>query len=195
MRVISILLASIICSACATTVELSSALQPPRPEAARSSEAAAVVCSPELLAHVERARMYKFELGEPLCSALVRSVEASYRSAERNDKPTKGQYSRVVHFYLQDSALDVKRLPNGSVRVAYSVGVAVETCGRDLKPETRKLVRGDAVITRRDAKAAELVKETAEAALVQVAGNASQLLVGEVDGPRLREDVPAAAEH
>lgn len=184
MRRLVLLVAVLLGAGCAKTVELGYSVEPPQVPA-KSSEAAGVVCSPELLAHVERARMHKFALGEPLCSALLKSVESTYRSAERNGKPHKGQYGRVIRFYLQDSALDVRRLPNGSIRVVYNVGVAVETCGRDLEPETRKLVTGSAIVSRRDVKAAELVKEAAEAALQQVADNAAELLVAGIEGPRL----------
>lgn len=181
-------------SACVQTVELSSAIEPARTDAGKSSEAAGVVCTPGLLGYRERARSYAFELGEPLCSALVKSVERTYRSAKRTDAPYKGQFGRVIQFYLQSSALDVRRQPDGSVRVAYSLGVAVETCGRDLQPSARKLVTGNAVVTRRDTRTAEVVKEAAEAALQQVADNTSRLLVTGIDGPRIHDSVPAAPE-
>ena len=115
-----VVLAVLVCTACVQTVELSSAIEPARTGAARSTEAAGVVCAPGLLAYRERARYYAFELGEPLCGALTKSVERTYRSAQRADKPYKGQYGRVIQFYLHSSSLDVRPLPDGSVRVAYS---------------------------------------------------------------------------
>jgi len=127
-----ITLAVLVGSACVKTVELSPGIGPTPTSAGRSSEAAGVVCAPGLLAYVERADFHKFALGEPLCSALTRSVERSYRSAQRTESPYKGQYGRVIRFYLHSSALDVRRLPDGSIRASYGVGVAVETCGRDL---------------------------------------------------------------
>jgi hypothetical protein len=193
-RTAFVILAVLACTACVQTVELSSAIEPARTGAGRSTEAAGVVCAPGLLAYRERARYYAFELGEPLCGALTKSVERTYRSAQRADKPYKGQYGRVIQFYLNSSSLDVRPLPDGSVRVAYSLGVAVETCGRDLQPSARKLVTGNAVVTRRDTRTAEVVKEAAEAALQQVADNTSRLLVAGIDGPRIRESVPAAPE-
>ena len=186
--------AVLLCTACDQTVELSSAIEPARTDTGKSTEAAGGVCSPGLLAYRERAHYYAFELGEPLCNTLVKSVEGTYRSAQRADKPYKGQYGRVIQFYLHSSSLDVRPLPDGSVRVAYSVGVAVESCGRDLQPKGRKLVTGNAVVTRRDTRTAEIVKEAAEAALQQLADNTSRLLVAGIDGPRIRESVPAAPE-
>lgn len=189
MRALALLAAVVVLTGCATTVQLSYAIAPAPAATARSSEAAGVVCSPELLAHVERAHFHRFELGEPLCSALAKSVEATYRSAQRVEKPFAGQYGRVIQFYLQDSALDVRRAPDGSMRVVYSIRVAVETRGRDLQPSTRKLVAGTAVVARRDTDTAELVKETAEAALQQIADNTTRLLVAGLDGPRLSGSV------
>jgi len=55
-------------------------------------------------------------------------------------------------------------------------------------------VTGNAVITRRDTGSGDIVKEAAEAALLQVADNTSRLLVAGIDGPRIREPVPAAPE-
>jgi hypothetical protein len=193
-RAAFIVLAAVVSSACVKTVELSPGVEPAPASAGRSSEAAGVVCAPGLLAYVERANFHKFALGEPLCGALTRSVERSYRSAQRTESPYKGQYGRVIRFYLNSSALDVRRLPDGSIRASYSVGVAVETCGRDLQPQARKLVTGNAVITRRDMGSGDIVKEAAEAALAQVADNTSRLLVAGIDGPRIREAVPAAPE-
>src|SRR5262245_19705233 len=87
-------------TACMRTVELRSTIEPAPAGVGRSSEAAGVVCTPGLLSYREKSGFYAFELGEPLCSALVRSVEASYRSAQRADKPYKGQFARVIQFYL-----------------------------------------------------------------------------------------------
>jgi len=192
MRALALLAAVVLLNGCATTVQLSYAIAPAQPGSAKSPEAAGVVCSPELLARVERARFHKFAVGEPLCGALAKSVEATYRSAQRVENPYKGQYGRVIQFYLQDSALDVRRTPDGSLRVVYSVRVAVETRGRDLRPNTRKLVSGMAVVARRDADTAELVKETAEAALLQLADNTARLLVADLDGPRVRGSASAS---
>jgi len=196
-RLAALLTGSISLTACVKTVELRSSIEPAPTGAGRSSESAGVVCTPGLLSYREKSGFYAFELGEPLCGALVRSVEASYRSAQRADKPYKGQYGRVIQFYLHRSALDVRRMPDGAVRVSYSVGVAVETCGgRDLQPRARKLVTGNAVITRKDASKAEVVKEAAEAAVQQVADDTLRLLVAGLDGPRIEapagEPVPAA---
>jgi len=190
MRAHGLLLAAMCLAACVRTVELSSAIEPARTGAGKSSEAAGVVCTPGLLGYREKSGFYAFELGEPLCGALVRSVAASYRSAQRADSPYKGQYGRVIQFYLHRTALDVRSLPDGSVRVSYSVGVAVESCGRDLQPRARKLVTGNAVITRRDTATADVVREAAEAAVQQVADDTTRLLVAGIDGPRI--ETPAA---
>jgi len=194
MRRIALLAAALLCTACVTTVELRSTIAPSDVPADKSSDAAAVVCAADLLAHVERAQGYEFALGEPLCSALQRSVESTYRSGERVAAPYKGQFARVVRFYLTSSSLGLRSLPDGSLRASYSVGVAVETCGRDLKPTIRKLVTGTGIVARSDATGSELVKEAAEAALQQVADNASHLLVAGLDGPRVRGSRSAPAE-
>jgi hypothetical protein len=185
MRWIALVATAALCTACVTAVELSPAIAPSASPPDRSSEAAAVVCAPDLLAHVERAQGYEVAVGEPLCSALQRSVEGTYRKAERVAAPYKGQFGRVVRFYLTSSALSVRRQPDGELRATYSVGVAVETCGRDLKPTTRKLVTGTGIVSR-DARGAALVKEAAEAALQQLADNMERLLVAGLDGPRVR---------
>src|SRR5262245_12839655 len=145
MRRLALLGVVLSLTACVKTVELRP-VEPKPTGAGRSSEAAGVVCAPGLLAYVERASFHKFALGEPLCAALTKSVERTYRSAARTDKPYKGQYGRVIQFYLHSSALDVRRMPDDSIRAIYSVGVAVESCGRDLEPEARKLVTGSAVV-------------------------------------------------
>ena len=194
MRGLSFAFAICVLTACVRTVELSSAIAPAPSGVGKSSEAAGVVCTPGLLSYREKSGFYAFELGEPLCGALVRSVEASYRSAQRADKPYKGQYGRVIQFYLHRSALDVRSMPDGAVRVSYSIGVAVESCGRDLQPRARKLVTGNAVITRRDTRTADVVKEAAEAAVQQVADDTTRLLVAGLDGPRVEDPVPAAPE-
>jgi len=193
-RVASIL-AVACCAACMTTVQLRP-LAPAAPGSPKSSEAAGVVCSPGLLAHVEHADFYAFDLGEPLCSTLTKCVEDSYRSARRVDKPIEGQFGRVIEFYLASSSLSVRRLPDGSTRVIYSVGVAVESLGRDLRPTTRKLVTGMGNVTRSDSRTEDVVREAAEAALQEVANGASSLLVAGLEGPRLHapqaEAVPAS---
>lgn len=194
MRARLLVFAVICLSACVKTVELRETIAPAASSAGRSSEAAGVVCEPGLLTYVERASFHKFALGEPLCSALTRSVEQAYRSAQRSEAPYKGQYSRVIRFYLHSSALDVRRMPDGAIRAAYNVGVAVETCGRDLAPQARKLVTGNAVVTRKDEGSGAIVEEAAEAALQQVADNTARLLSAGIDGPRVREAVPAAPE-
>ena len=188
---------SLTLAACVKTVELRSTIEPARTDAGKSSEAAGVVCTPGLLGYREKSGGFAFELGEPLCGALVRSVQASYRSAQRAEKPYKGEFGRVIQLYLHRSALDVRRMPDGAVRASYSVGVAVETCsGRDLQPRARKLVTGNAVITRKDTRAADVVKEAAEAAVQQVADDTLRLLVAGLDGPRIDgptgDPVPAA---
>jgi hypothetical protein len=196
MRRVASILAAGCCAACMTTVELRSTIAPAAPGSQKSSEAAGVVCSPGLLAHVEHAQFYAFELGEPLCSALTKSVESSYRSAQRVEQPVEGQFGRVIEFYLASSALSVRHLRDGSTRVIYSVGVAVESRGRDLRPKTRKLVTGMGDVTRNDSSTAEVVREAAEAALQEVANGTSSLLVAGLEGPRLHappgEAVPAS---
>lgn len=195
MRRIASILAAACCAACMTTVELRSTIVPAAAASQKSSEAAGVVCTPGLLSHVEHASFYAFELGEPLCSALTKSVLGSYRSAQRVEKPIEGQFGRVIEFYLASSSLSVKHLSNGSTRVVYSLGVAVESRGRDLRPKTRKLVTGIGNVTRSDSSTGDIVREAAEAALQEVADGTSRLLVAGLEGPRLHatpaDPVPA----
>jgi hypothetical protein len=189
MRSLPLFLAAICATACVQTVEVSRTIQPSRPLRDRSSERAGVVCSENLLAHVAREGGYKLELGEPLCAALFRSVEGSYRAAERTAKPPyKGEYSRVVRFDLQSSAIGIQRLRD-STRVTCSISVVVERFGRDLKRVSSQSVVGNGSVERSDATDV-LVKEAVEAALQQVTDNASSLLVAGLDGPR----VPAAPQ-
>jgi hypothetical protein len=165
------------------TVELSRAIQPSRPLPDRSSEKIGVVCSENLLAHEERASHFELALGEPLCSALIKSAEGTYRSAERVTQPYKGQYGRVVRFDLQSSVVDVQRRGDGSTRVSCSISVVVERYGRDLQRLTSQAVIGNGFVERQDA-ADVIVREAVEAALQEVTDNASSLLVAGLDGPR-----------
>ena len=186
MRRIALLAAASVCTACVTAVDVRQTIAPSSVPESKSAEAAAVVCAADLLAHVERAEGYEIALGEPLCSALQRSADSAYRSTERVAAPYKGQFGRVVRFYLTSSALGLRSMPDGSLRASYSVGIAVETCGRDLRPTTRKLVTGTGIVVRADASGAELAKEATEAALQQLADNAAHLLVSGIEGPRVR---------
>ena len=189
MRCLTLLLAAVCCAACVKTVDLSRDIQPSRPIPARSSEKAGVVCSENLLGHVERASYYKLALGEPLCAALLKSVEGSYRSAQRSAKPYAGEFGRVVQFDLLTSSLDIQKRSDGSIRVACSITVTVERYGRDLKRSSRQAVSGNGFAERRDATDV-IVREAVEAALQQVADEASTLLVAGLDGPRIGPPQP-----
>jgi hypothetical protein len=177
-------------TACMKTVDVSHDIQPSRPNPSKSSEKAGVVCSERLLAGVARASQYRLELGEPLCNALLRTVEGSYRSAQRATKPYAGEFGRVVQFDLQSRSLDIQRRGDGSTRVACSITVVVERYGRDLKRTSRQAVSGNGFVERRDATDA-IVREAAETALQQVADNASSLLVAGLDGPRVQASPPS----
>jgi hypothetical protein len=196
-RALFLFFGAALCAACVKPVELSSTIQPTvSAPAGKSSEKAAVLCSEGLLDHVERASpgtlsgigtAYELELGEPLCGLLLRSVESSYRAAHRASMmPLRGQYGGVVRFDLTKSALSIERQPNGSMRVAYTISVAVERLGRELQPLGRNVVTGNrlvdcATVTDRE------VQEAVEDALQQVADGATRLLVARVSGPRVRD--------
>jgi hypothetical protein len=194
MRWLVLLLAALGVSACVKPVVLNSGIAPTLPVAERSSEKAGVVCSPELLDHVERAHpespagfanAWEFALGEPLCNALFKSVESSFRAAKRATVPYhRGQYARVVRFELQDSALSIVPRENRTTRVAYSLSVVVERYGLDLKLESRNVVSGNGLV---DAPKLTdtVVREAVEAALQQVANDTTSLLVARIDGPRV----------
>jgi hypothetical protein len=188
MRRFAAILAVVLCSACVRTIELGHAIEPKSPTGGRSTERAGVICSEKLLAHVARGSHYALPLGEPLCDALFKSVESSYRAAEREAKPYPGQFGRVIEFDLQSSALDVQQRSDGAIRAIYSISVIVARYGRDLKPASRQAVNGNGIVERRDA-GDTVVREAVEAALQQLADRASTLLVAEVDGPRL--SIPA----
>ena len=190
-----LLLACCFFTACVKTVALSSAIQPGRSIPDRSSEKAGVVCGETLLEHVERARpstlvgfatRYELALGEPLCGALTRSVESSYRAALRTAKPYKGQYARVIRFELQNSALSIEPQPDGTMRVHYTISVAVERQDRELRQLGRNVVSGNSLVDCKDV-TDEVVRQAVEAALQQIADGASSLLVARLDGPRLHE--------
>ena len=195
MRRLAVLLAACALAGCTKTVALSGAIAPASIPPERSSEKAGVVCSAGLLELVERASprtlagmatTYALALGEPLCAALVRSTEGSFRSVTRTAKPYKGQYARVVRFDVQTSGLSIERLPNGEMRVHYTLSVAVERLDRDLRQLGRNVVTGNRLVdcARVDD---EAVRQAVESALQQVADGASSLLVARLDdGPRVR---------
>jgi len=199
MRRLALLVAAACCTACVKPVLLSAAIEPGLSGADRSSEKAGVVCSPSLLGHVERAHpstlagfatTWEFELGEPLCNALFKSVESSYRAAQRATTPYhKGQFGRVVQFDLRNSSLSIVPQAKGSTRVAYTLSVVVERYGRDLRLMSRNVVTGNSLV---DCKKVtdRVVKQVVEAALQQIADDASSLLVARLDGPR----VPASPQ-
>jgi hypothetical protein len=171
-------------------VELSHSIAPSHAPAAKSTERAGVLCSDDLLAHVERAGPFAVELGEPLCSALVRSVEGSYRAAQRATKPPYvGQYPRVVRFDLQSSTLAIERRPDGAIRVTCALSVVVERFGRDLKRVSTQAVTGNSRVERSDAPDV-LVREAVETAIQRVSDDASSLLVAGLDGPRQYAPAP-----
>ena len=194
MRSLAPILAAVCLAGCMRSVELSQSIQPSVSLPDKLSERAGVVCTDGLLTHVERGGAYKLELGEPLCAALVRSVEATYRSAQRTTRPPyKGEFPRVIRFDLASSTLGVERMGGGVVRVTCSISVVVQRIGRDLKPISSQAALGNALVERKD-KADVLVREAAEAALQQVADNASTLLVAGLGEPRQHgTGTPAAA--
>lgn len=194
MRWLAPILATSLCAACVKPVTLNSAIQPSETPAERSSEKAGVVCSPNLLGHVERggpstlagvATRFEFELGEPLCNALFRSVEGTYRAAVRATTPYyRGQYARVIQFDLQNSSLSITPRTRGQMRVAYTLSVVVERYGLDLKLIGRNAVTGNGLVDSRTV-TDEVVRQAVEAALQQVADEATNLLVARLDGPRV----------
>ena len=204
MRGLALILAAVLCSACVKPVVLSAAIAPGHPSSDRSAEKAGVVCSNDLLEHVERANpstlagfatTWEFELGEPLCNALFKSVESSYRAAKRATTPYhKGQYARVIQFDLQNSSLSIEPRARGESRVAYTVSVVVERYGLDLRLQSRNVVTGNGLVDSRKVTDA-VVKQAVEAALQQVADDASTLLLARIDGPRVpASPVPASPE-
>ena len=197
MRWLASIVAASLCAACVKPIALSSAIQPSGVPAERSSEKAGVVCSPNLLGHVERSSLgtlggvptrFELELGEPLCNALSKSVEGTYRAAIRATTPYyRGQYARVIQFDLQNSSLSITPRAGGSNRIAYTLSVVVERYGLDLKLIGRNAVTGNGLVDSRTV-TDEVVRQAVEAALQQVADEATNLLVARLDGPR----VPAA---
>jgi hypothetical protein len=206
MRCLAPILAAICCAGCVSSIDPSSAIRSRRAIADKSFEKAGVVCSPTLLGHVERASpstpagfatTYEIELGEALCNALVSSAEGSYRTVQRATTPHKGQYDRVIEFDLARSSLSIAPHERGSSRVAYTVSVVVERYGRDLQPLGRTVAHGNSLVDCTQV-TDRVVREAVEAALQQVADDASSLLVARLEGPRQRgaspEPVPATPE-
>lgn len=152
------------------------------------------MCSERLLDHVERASSgvfaasYELELGEPLCSVLLRTVEATHRAAQRAlVAPLPGEYGRMVQLDLQTSSLHI--LPQGrGKRVVYTLSVVVARYGRELQPLGRNVVTGHSLVDCPEV-TDEIVRDTVEAALQEVVDQASSLLFAWHDGPR----VPASA--
>ncbi len=203
-RRLALLLAASCFAGCAQTVALRSAIRPSNPISGRSSEKAGVVCSEGLLGHVERASggtlapSYELELGEPLCNVLLGSVEGAYRAAQRASVPLyRGRYGRVVQFDLQNSALAIESRPDGSLRVTYTISVAVERLGRDLERLSRNVVTGNTLVDCPEV-TDQVVQQAVEAALQQVADDTLSLLAARLDGPRVYdpspERVPAAPQ-
>jgi hypothetical protein len=191
MRRLAGLLAAACATACVHTVELSSAIGPSASAEGRSAEKAGVVCGTDLLDHVERARAglattWRFDLGQPLCGLLVKSVESSHRAAHRAMMmPLAGQYGRVVRFDLQNSALSIERQPNGEMRVAYTISVVVERFGRELERLGTSRVSANKLVDCPEV-TDEIVQQTVESALQEIADDASSLLVARIDGPRVQ---------
>jgi hypothetical protein len=192
VRCLALIVAAACCVGCVKPIPLSSGIQPSRALSDKSSEKAGVVCSENLLRHVERASpstlagfatTYELELGAPLCNALTGSVEGSYRAAQRAASPHKGQYGRVVKFDLQSSSLHILPQPRGASRVAYTVSVVVERYGRDMERQSRNVVTATKLVDCRDV-TNDIVREAVEAALQQVADDTWSLLVARLDGPR-----------
>ncbi len=163
---------------------MSHAISPSRSVPDKSSEKAGVMCSDALLSHVARASYFKLELGEPLCGALFRSVQGTYRTAERAERqPYTGEFGRVIRFDIQSSTIALAETRDGSYRVTCALSVVVERFGRDMKRLSSQAATGHAVVERDDAK--ELViRDCAEAAVQNVADDATALLVAGLDGPR-----------
>lgn len=200
MRRFALLLsAAFLLGACVRPIELSSALGPSHSLGDKSTERAGVLCTDALLTHIEKASYFAVELGEPLCGALFRSVEGSYRAAQRTTRqPYAGEFGRVVRFDLQSSTIAVEQRAGGNVRVTCALSVVVERFGRDMKRLGTQAATGHASVESADAKET-VIREAVEAAVGQVADDASRLLYASLDGPRQRgaapeEPAPAAPE-
>lgn len=188
------IVATVLCAACVKPVALSTAIRPSEVPSQRSAEKAGVVCSPNLLGHVERSSLgmlrgvptrFELELGEPLCNALFKSVEGTYRAAIRATAPYhRGQYARVIQFDLQNSSLSITPRDRGQVRIAYALSVVVERYGLDLKLLGRNAVTGNGLVDSQIV-TDDVVRQAVEAALQQVADEATSLLVARLDGPRV----------
>ena len=187
-----LLVAAAAATGCITTVDVSRTVEPSSAPADRSSEKAGVVCTHKLLDSVARASYYELDyearIGDALCSSLQKSVEGTYRSAERTVDPYRGQFGRVVKFDLRGVTLDVQK-HDGLTRVACSISVVVEHFGRDMQRQSTKGVSGNGFVERHDATDA-VMRDAIETALQQVVDNASSLLVAGIDGPRIQASQP-----
>jgi len=183
-------LAILLLTACVETLDVSHSIAPSRPASEKSAERVGVLCSEDLLAGSVQAAIFKVEFGEPLCAASVRSVEASFRAAERSPAmPFVGQYGRVIGFDLQSSALTIEHGEAGAIRATCALTVTVQRYGKDLRRVGARAVSGYAQVEHKGEPEA-LVREAVEAAIQQIADDAQTLLLAGTDGPRQREAAP-----
>jgi hypothetical protein len=144
---------------CVPHLEISPAAQPAVSTSAKFPASVAVVCSERMKSLVERFSLpldgrsdgrvdtaYYFEVGEPLCKSLVRSVEAAYaRAVEVPVSPQAGAYDRVLDFSLQNSGLilppGVSSVNAGSIRYTLFVSMAAYD-GRTMALVKRAIVEG-----------------------------------------------------
>jgi hypothetical protein len=199
IRLLIIILLFLIC-ACTHHVVLSPAITPNAFVSEKFPHSAAIVFLNELKDYIQHAKpssysgsahTYVFEIGESLCSALTRSVEAAYQNAlEPKTNPAKGEYDRIIKFSLQNSDMDVY-FDNGFLsrtgRAKYSISIVIEAYdGRNLDLIKKSVVNGNGFSTR-ETNAFSASKKFAiavENGIQQIADNVANLLISGYAEPK-----------
>ena len=183
------LLVGLVCSGCVQTVALQGDVHPANTLKNPSVEAVGVVCSESLLGNTTTGQkgvnLYKVQVGQSLCSALLDATRGAYRSAQTSLEPYKGQFARVIKYDLARSSLDFESQPDGSHKVVYGVEVVVEKYNRDLRFQSRNVLVGNALVDAESGTREEQIQQATQTALQEVTDKtASFLIAGLGDEPR-----------
>jgi hypothetical protein len=190
MRTLTSLLVGLVCSGCVQTVALQGDVHPANPLQNPSVEAVGVVCSESLLSNTTTGQkgvsLYKVQVGQSLCSALLDATRGAYRSAQTSLEPYKGQFARVIKYDLARSSLDFETQADGSQKVVAGLEVVVERYNRDLRFQSRNVLVGNALVDAENGGTREeQIQQATQAALQEVTDKtASFLIAGLGDEPR-----------
>jgi hypothetical protein len=129
---------------------------------------------------------YDFEIGAPLCKALMRSVNAVYhRAVEVPRLPRAGQYAHVIVFSLKKTQIDVSFEDNAfkpSARALSTLAVKVELLsGSKMTPVHEATASGKSFLIRAlnqvtSREAEQVFASAIEASIRQLSDNAIEIL-------------------